>query len=373
MNAGILQWFKEWEWSFPAAAIFLCGATTLLAHASEVPFAKNSAAVIFAYLTGTAIIVWGIHAFTGNPEERSAYGVNFAYFVMAASLALLILPPVMRADPFGGEPLGLVSGCVATQGAHPTLACVPQQNGGPKTSNNQWLLNIGGTLSGQAEATKATVGSRENRANIEGGIVVPLPFVVIALFGGAISLSRRIPELQKRAELTYVATPDAPKLSHAELREKLLFQIVQYVSAPMIAIVAYQAIKPDSQSSAAALAFTCGFGSETVLLMIRGLADGLRPKGTALSPAQDAVAAPGEMVQLRITVNTEGLDPSSLAITVDGKAAQPNEHGFLEVELEAGKEHLIIANAKRNGVPVADELRITPLVTDDARPFALNP
>lgn len=373
MKAGILQWFKEWEWSFPAAAIFLCGATTLLAQTSDVQFANNSAAILFAYLTGTAIIVWGIHAFTGNPEERSAYGVNFAYFVMTVSLAVLILPPVMRADAFGGEPLGLVSGCIVTEGAHATLACAPKQNGEAKTSNNQWLLNIGGTLSGQAEGSKAVVGSKANRANIEGGIVVPLPFVVIALFGGAISLSRRIPELQKRAEQTYIATQDSPKLTHAELREKLLFQIVQYVSAPMIAIVAYQAIKPDSQSSAAALAFLCGFGSETVLLMIRGLADGLRPKGAALSSAPDAVAAPGEMVLLRITVNTDGLDSGSLTITVDGKAALANEDGFLEVELEAGKEHLIIANAKRNGVPVTDELRITPLVTDDTRPFALNP
>ncbi|KQV46662.1 hypothetical protein [Duganella sp. Root336D2] len=373
MKAGILQWFKEWEWSFPAAAIFLCGATTLLAQTSDLAFAQNSAAVLFAYLTGMAIIVWGIHAFTGNPEERSAYGVNFAYFVMAVSLAVLILPPVMRADAFGGEPLGLVSGCVATEGAHATLACPPEQDGKSRASNNQWLLNIGGTLSGQAAGSTADIGTRANRATIAGGIVVPLPFVVIALFGGAISLSRRIPELQKRAEESYIATQDAPKLTHAELREKLLFQIVQYVSAPMIAIVAYQAIKPDSQSSAAALAFICGFGSETVLLMIRGLADGLRPKGATLSSAQDVVAAPGEMVLLRITVNTEGLDPGSLAITVDGKAAQANEDGFLEVELEAGKEHLIIANAKRMGQLVTDELRMTPLVTDDARPFALNP
>lgn len=373
MKAGILQWFKEWEWSFPAVAIFLCGATTLLAQLGTTEFAQNSAAVFCAYLTGTVIIVWGIHAFTGNPEERSAYGVNFAYFVMTVSLAMLILPPVMKAKAFGGEPLGLVSGCVVTEGAHATIACPSKQNGEPATTNNQWLLNIGGTLSGQTSTSEKDIGSRENRANIAGGIVVPLPFVIIALFGGAISLSRRIPELQKRAEQTYVATPDAPKLTHAELREKLLFQIVQYVSAPMIAIVAYEAIKPNSQSSAAALAFTCGFGSETVLLLIRGLADNLRPKGGAPAPGQDSVEAPGEMVQLRITVNTEGLDPGSLAITVDGKAAPPNEDGFLEVDLEAGKEHLIIAKAKRNGLPVADDLRITPLLTDDARPFALNP
>lgn len=70
---------------------------------------------------------------------------------------------------------------------------------------------------------------------------------MLAFIGAAVSLSRRIPEYQRRSEGDYKAT---------------------------------EVGGPTTLAGAVGLAFITGFLSEHVLLMIRGMAEGIRPATT---------------------------------------------------------------------------------------------
>ena len=264
-------------------------------------------------VAGAAALLWGVYCFTGDPYERRTRQVSFTYFVMAVSFLVFALPLMVRNQAVGTEPLGILSGCVLGDSGEQLLSCrkastcdtqpdavrALQCERNRTDTNYHWVLNVGGTLSPLKDATSTTCkedpessplckpGSRQARVGITGGLVVPLPFLFIALVGGAISMSRRIPEIQKRSEVDYLGTPAEPKLLPCEVRERLAFQILQFVSAPLLAIVAYQAIHPENPSTAAVLAFMSGFGSEYVLALIRGLFDGIRP---AAPPAALATA-----------------------------------------------------------------------------------
>jgi len=113
---------------------------------------------------------------------------------------------------------------------------------------------------------------------VAGGLVVPFYLVVLSMVGAAISLTRRIPEYQKQAVEGYVGTKDAPYLPPRKLREYLVFQIIQFISAPFLAVVAYFAVEPTTTTATVAIAFAAGFSSETVLLWIRGVVDKVRPE-----------------------------------------------------------------------------------------------
>jgi hypothetical protein len=95
--------------------------------------------------------------------------------------------------------------------------------------------------------------------------------------GGSISLTRRLPELQKQVSTEHIATEQQPKLTQYEFREYLIFQIVQFISAPFLAILAYYLIDPSNTTNAVAVAFTAGFASETILLMVRSIANKITP------------------------------------------------------------------------------------------------
>ena len=63
----------------------------------------------------------------------------------------------------------------------------------------------------------------------------------------------------------------------AYTREYLIFQIVQFISAPFIAVVAYYVVAPTAMSATVALAVAAGFSSEAILLMIRAAVDKIKP------------------------------------------------------------------------------------------------
>ena len=103
--------------------------------------------------------------------------------------------------------------------------------------------------------------------------MVPLYFVVLSLMGAAVSMTRRVPEYQGQV------VQGAPRpITRNQAREYLVFQIMQVVSAPLIAITAYYSIEPGSRATSVALGFASGFASETVLLAIRALVEKLVPK-----------------------------------------------------------------------------------------------
>ena len=119
----------------------------------------------------------------------------------------------------------------------------------------------------------------ERRFIIEGGLVVPLYFVILAIFGGFISMLRRVPEYQER-----VSPGASDPISYERAREKLVFEVLQILSAPLIAIAAYYLVDPASRATSIALAFIAGFSSETVLLYVRALAEKLQPETTRRAP-----------------------------------------------------------------------------------------
>jgi len=146
--------------------------------------------------------------------------------------------------------------------------------GASTPTQSAWVLNLGGHVTNASDCDKkdsATV------CQVRGGLLVPLYVIILALMGGSISLTRRLPEYQKRANPEYLSTDDEPKLSQHEFREYLVFQIAQFVSAPLIAVLAYYLVEPSTRQASVALAFTAGFTSESILLMVRAVTEKVSP------------------------------------------------------------------------------------------------
>lgn len=388
---------------------------------------------------------WFIHAFTGDPLVRRREQVKFAYFFVIASFAVLMIPPFVKSQALGSEPIGIVSGCVADADAVAQLRCDPDQRLIPRTGaqaeegrpaatipvapkdaalagaasmatvprpeRNQWLVNIGGALRPQStlpckvgSPEECLPGSPGNRVDITGGVVVPLPFVIVALFGGAVSLSRRVPEIQKRSEPGFPGSVAEPAIDARQAREELVFQIMQFASAPLIAITAYQVVEPTSQAGAVALAFLAGFGSETILLMIRGVANGLQPRNVlpglpapvpapppapapawmpgqgavgpvaAFAPRQLGIQAAGdppvEPVRIRLCVDDD-LEAGSAALSVDGVLVGVPGDGCVELPLAPGRPYRVEAHGRRAGREVHGGQTLTVNADDEARPLQL--
>ncbi len=255
-------------------------------------------------------------------ERRSAmvsFSYVFAIFILLSPLwgrPLFERPSQDRNE--ANFPIVLVRGCAEPSKDDPEVkpARVDPKSI-PKevrcdTDTDQWLINIGGTIvkAGQPPASEKP-GAGEQRevakkkpdkaevevksaamtlARIRGGLVVPLYFVIVALMGGAVSLLRRVPEIQRRSEHDYVGTEKEPRLSPGEVRERLGFQIIQFISAPLIAVTAYHAIGPESRTASVALGFSSGFASETILLMIRGIVEGIKPQSVTQQAAKGTLS-----------------------------------------------------------------------------------
>jgi hypothetical protein len=116
---------------------------------------------------------------------------------------------------------------------------------------------------------------------IHGGLAIPWYFLMLAVMGAGVSMARRVPEYQRRVQLS---SNDKESLSPSLAREQLVFQVLQVGSAPLIAITAYNALTPGSRAVSVALAFVSGFSSESVLLAIRALADKISPKQEEAQP-----------------------------------------------------------------------------------------
>ena len=251
--------------------------------------------------TGGKGVVW----------ERRSSMVSFSYvFAIFIFLSPLWSRPLVGSGSQDQDearyPIALVRGCAEPSREDPdTTPRRTDPKSVPKevrceTNTDQWLINIGGTIvNGAKPEAQASSGDGERRDEVEvksaaigtpvhilGGLVVPLYFVIVSLMGGAVSVLRRVPEIQRRSEHDYVGTDKEPKLSPGEVRERLGFQIIQFISAPLIAIAAYHAIGPESRTASVALGFTSGFASESILLMIRGVVDGIKPQAVTTQPVK---------------------------------------------------------------------------------------
>jgi hypothetical protein len=340
-----------------------------------VNLAKLSIPLKIVLIVVSVLIGWFLDVFTGSADPRKIdHMVAFCYVFPFAMIAGILVPlfayPVVLPEP--PKPVGIILGC----NERPTFPLdkdlVPD---GIRCFNraDQYLVNIGGNaelltdevrrqredeLQASARAVHGaerpagdrspppTAGNagRENpnadkpvavapgpipaagtpgaqpiaaevepfrqRYVITGGLVVPLYFVIIAIFGGFVSMLRRVPEYQER-----VSSNASDRLTIEKAREKLVFEVLQLLAAPIIAITAYYLVDPASRASSIALAFVAGFSSETVLMYIRALAEKVQPPTARTSPdvevsptvldfGQQAVTSPSAAQTVRVTNRT---------------------------------------------------------------------
>jgi hypothetical protein len=319
----IWEQYKKSPWG-PSTAVFfvLTLLLYLLQNSTGIPEQIAPLVPIFGVLALGSVLLWFGYAFTGVAAPKRPEQVKFSYFFVIASFAILVLPPLVNNQAIGSEAMGIVSGCVKGSDS-PALNCAPDSDitGGKRVQNNQWLVNIGGALTKQGDCAgsekECKLGSNQNRAYVTGGLVVPFPLLIIALFGAAISLSRRVPEIQKQSEGDYVGTTMQPVLTATEAREHLTFQVMQFISAPFIAITAHQIVRPSGEAASIALAFMAGFGSETILLLIRGVAEGIKPKiadtaqARRVGTVEGTISADGKPVSMEVTVRGTSLKEKS--------------------------------------------------------------
>lgn len=246
-------------------------------------------------------------------EQRNKWMI-FAYGFMLISLLLTFYPfvnplfnfieknqissdKVHYLSTLRERPIAVFIGCSLDKQAR-NLRCEPENKtaSNPETGEQQssvgvgkaWTINIGGYIK-QCNPDGSKEYGKSFTCEVKDGLLIPLYFIIIALMGGSISLTRRLPELQKQAGSEHIGTEEQPKLSQYEFREHLIFQMVQFISAPFLAVLAYYLVDPSDTISSVALAFTAGFASESILLMIRSVANKITPE-TSAGPQYGAVA-----------------------------------------------------------------------------------
>lgn len=217
-------------------------------------------------------------------ERRFVWITRFSYFfTMGALLASVVPFFLLKEAGLKGEALGIAVGCVEENGKDRELPreilCADKEH-----PNRFWLVNIGGAAQVvKQSANEGGAASAPPIRKITGGLVIPLYVLVLALMGAAVSMTRRVPEYQMRV---VDAHGREPKISLEKARELMVFQIMQVVSAPMIALTAYYLILPDTRTTSVVIAFVSGFASETILCLLRGTADSLTALTAKLDPAK---------------------------------------------------------------------------------------
>jgi hypothetical protein len=97
-------------------------------------------------------------------------------------------------------------------------------------------------------------------------------------------MMRKLPEYHYRATRDYPQAYEEkaargeepqPPLTPEEARDYVVFQMLQVMSAPVIAIVAYSWAEPERVSATVVLAFAAGFSAEVILMAVRGMTDRL--------------------------------------------------------------------------------------------------
>ncbi|MBX3617538.1 hypothetical protein [Nitrosomonas sp.] len=249
-----------------------------------------------------------------TPEEQEALEKQrshqrykwmiFAYSFMLLSLLLTFYPFINEFNnkptkTLRDQPIAVLIGCsLDSQAGY--LSCFKEKSDtgkeisiAPEKIVGTWVINIGGYINQCKEEIEVDKTGKEIRkataCAVSDGLMIPLHFIILALMGGSISLTRRLPELQKQVSDEHIATKHQSHLTQYEFREHLIFQIVQFISAPFLAILAYYLIEPSNLTNSVALAFTAGFASETILLMVRSVANKITP-GSTDGPQYGAIA-----------------------------------------------------------------------------------
>jgi hypothetical protein len=286
---------RKWFWSVMAGVylfsvvlwswVLHCILGTPVSVTEDGPFTV----VLFFALLSTAIVgfIWRFsYWFTGVVTRQKLNKIiSFCYsFTLVSILSpilmtgvVLLLPPdlyrIIALDSLVGITLGCSSPLPdeASNSIPPEVRC-----GSGDKENYQWLINIGGVPAEESwqKSGLSPENWRRPRTHINGGLVVPVYIIVLAFMGGAISMTRRVPEYQRRT--ADPCDPMTPEIA----REHLVFQIMQVVSAPLIAVTIYHLFGPTSRATSIVLGFASGFASEPILQAIRALVEKLKPTGS---------------------------------------------------------------------------------------------
>jgi len=119
-------------------------------------------------------------------------------------------------------------------------------------------------------ANQSSLGNSFPMAMVSGGITVPFYFILVALFGASISMTQKIPDFQ--AQLA------EGSLSPPQVRKGLTIQVLQFVSAPFLATIAYAFFGPTGQTATITVAFVAGFSSQTILTSLLAAMNGFEAK-----------------------------------------------------------------------------------------------
>ncbi len=280
---------------------------------------------LLGLIAAGAFITWFLYLFTGFVnEQKLSQLVLLCYLFCFSALASPLLSLVVFFVPEAymiKSPIGIIHGCSEPPG--PNTGLPPNANqatAGPKKwladeidcdkGSNQWVINVGGVITSwpgapgilvkdfqthdgllrdvqfQKVDNEGNSGDKPQAQNglrkrgeppafplrIQGGLVVPLYVVVLSLMGGAVSMTRRVPEYQRRT-----LDIEDRDMTPDKARENLVFQIMQVFSAPLVAVTAYYLFEPDSGAKSVLLGFVSGFASEPILLAIRALVEKLTP------------------------------------------------------------------------------------------------
>jgi hypothetical protein len=277
-------------------------------------------------------VIWFLYLFTGIevPPGRIEQIILFCYLFTGIALVGSVLPFI--AFPFAPSlqqvmirgPIGVTPGCKTYPINSDARSVLKELACGNRT--DQWVINIGGIaeLETAAQSTDGVpaAASRESAPHapvawpvvkIQGGLVVPLYVIVLSLMGAAVSMTRRVPEYQQRL---IPGMPDS--ITKEQARQYFVFQVMQVISAPLIAIAAYHLIEPDTPKVSVLVGFISGFASETILLHILAAARKLTP--SAPSVPAPAVSLSASMVHFgEQKVHTTSA-PQVIIITNSGSA-----------------------------------------------------
>lgn len=140
-------------------------------------------------LVGTCVLIalllaGFLWAFTGNEASyKNRLAISFTYLVIAVYLAAPLVAPVVLTQVYPDlqeimreTPVGLVPGVAAQK---------DEVNPEP-----QWYLNIGGVVT-PAEGKPS---------QIAGGLIIPFFILVLSTIGGAINMTRKVPEYHDDAQ-----------------------------------------------------------------------------------------------------------------------------------------------------------------------------
>lgn len=350
--AALRSWIKNprvWSYGFLIMVFFeVVYAASDPSGQSKWPELDLSWIYLISTLAFALLFIW---FFTQRSEAEAKQDdkeiqrwMIFSYAFMFFAIGIAIWPFVGEKDinpeKIMKQPISIfLLSCSEDEDTATELSCRKKGEGASQVvERKQWVINIGGWV----KMCSFPDGSKG--LCVRGGLVVPLYFVVLALIGGAVSLTRRVPEYQKRSSLSYVGTEKEPRLDPPTTREYLVFQIVQFISAPFIAAVAYYLVSPETRAVGVAVGFTSGFGSEAILLMIRGVVE-------KVSPASERAPKIGAAACVVMRQN-QGV--GNVTLKVVGKSdltGQTDGHGhFVIHEIPVGDQAIEASDKQVNAI-----------------------